>query len=472
MEREDLRKRLWPGATAGDFEHGLNAAVNKLRQALGDSANQPRYIETLPGLGYRFVAPVLTVGPAILELVPAVAPPEPSTLRRIAPWHGAVAALLVLASGSWLAFHSSPPAVKAAQFLVTPPVGYFLEGGGLRQSFALSPDGARIAYTAKDASGAFRLFLRDFSELQSRPIPDGEGAYSVVWTPDGRTLLFSAKGKLRSIAWDGAVSHVLSDTVPYFCSAIPFGQDRFLVSNHTNSGVMSSSGGRPRPIDHLYSWAQLLPGGRDFLYSAHDPHLGSLRARIAAINANDEGTEVVQADSRVQFTASLRSNGGYLVYLRGGTLLAHPFDLASRRVTAQPKAIARRVPSFGFTGAADFSVSQRGVLAYQSYVNRSQFIWVDRAGKQLSTAGPADIDASFVRLSPDGQWLAAVPFDIERGVMEIWLFDAVTGAGRKSVFGSGIRHFPVWSPDSRRLAHVTVDQGWPRLGSQFLGRGG
>src|SRR5258708_7815065 len=60
---EDLRNRLWPGATAGDFEHGLSAAVNKLRQALGDTANQPRYIETLPGLGYRFVAPTNPVRP-------------------------------------------------------------------------------------------------------------------------------------------------------------------------------------------------------------------------------------------------------------------------------------------------------------------------------------------------------------------------------------------------------------------------
>src|SRR5215813_10083263 len=48
LARETLRNRLWPGATAGDFEHGLNAAVNKLRQALGDCASQPRYVETLP----------------------------------------------------------------------------------------------------------------------------------------------------------------------------------------------------------------------------------------------------------------------------------------------------------------------------------------------------------------------------------------------------------------------------------------
>ena len=55
VSRGDLRSRLWPGATAGDFEHGLNAAVNKLRQALGDSADQPLYVETLPAHGYRFV---------------------------------------------------------------------------------------------------------------------------------------------------------------------------------------------------------------------------------------------------------------------------------------------------------------------------------------------------------------------------------------------------------------------------------
>jgi DNA-binding winged helix-turn-helix (wHTH) protein len=53
--REELQQRLWNGTTFVDFEHGLNAAINKLRQTLGDSADQPRYIETLPGRGYRFI---------------------------------------------------------------------------------------------------------------------------------------------------------------------------------------------------------------------------------------------------------------------------------------------------------------------------------------------------------------------------------------------------------------------------------
>ena len=363
-----------------------------------------------------------------------------------------------------MAFHRLPaPPVKPTQFLVAAPKGYYLEGGGVRQSFALSPDGGRIAFTAKDASGAFRLFFRDFGELESRPVVDGEGAYSVVWTPDGKMLLFTAKGKLRRIAVNADASQILSSNVPYFSSAIPFGRDRLLVSNHANSGAIPSSGGTPHPIDRLYSWGQILPGGRDLLYTIDDPQLGSLRARIAPTGGTEPGVEVVQADSRVQYTGSLHSDGGYLVYLRGGTLLAQPFDLASRRVTGDPKAVARRVPSFGFTGAADFSVSRRGVLAYQTYVNRSQFIWVDRTGKRLSNASPAEISANYVRLSPDGRWLAAVPFDIERGVPEIWLYDAVSGAGRKIIFGTDILHVPVWSPDSRRLVY-NFGHSWPRLG--------
>ena len=58
ISREDLRKRLWSSSTFVDFEHGLNKAMNRLREVLEDSADQPRFIETLPRRGYRFIAPV------------------------------------------------------------------------------------------------------------------------------------------------------------------------------------------------------------------------------------------------------------------------------------------------------------------------------------------------------------------------------------------------------------------------------
>ena len=61
VTREELRQRLWPSDTFVDFDHSLNTAINKLRDALGDGANNPRFIETLPRRGYRFIAPVRTI---------------------------------------------------------------------------------------------------------------------------------------------------------------------------------------------------------------------------------------------------------------------------------------------------------------------------------------------------------------------------------------------------------------------------
>jgi hypothetical protein len=76
VTRDELRQRLWPADTYGNFADGLNAAVKRLRQALNDSAGNPRFVETLPRLGYRFIAPVQIVdaadeGPNLIEILPA-----------------------------------------------------------------------------------------------------------------------------------------------------------------------------------------------------------------------------------------------------------------------------------------------------------------------------------------------------------------------------------------------------------------
>src|SRR3990172_912208 len=71
VTREELRERLWPADTFVDFDHSLNTAINKLREALSDSAENPRYIETLPRRGYRFLAPIEAVPkPRDLESAP------------------------------------------------------------------------------------------------------------------------------------------------------------------------------------------------------------------------------------------------------------------------------------------------------------------------------------------------------------------------------------------------------------------
>ena len=135
--REQLRERLWPTDTFVDFDHGVNTAINRLREALGDSADNPRFIETLPRRGYRFIAPVESSAP------PAqAAPPVSSTVPETLPVPAAEA---VKPSGKWKKFAWILAAALLLGLLVAANVGDFrhrLFGGQPRtpvQSIAVLP---------------------------------------------------------------------------------------------------------------------------------------------------------------------------------------------------------------------------------------------------------------------------------------------------------------------------------------------
>lgn len=115
VTREQMRRRLWGEDTFVDFDHGLNTAINKIRDALNDSASQPRYVETVSGKGYRFIAPVAQ-SPANVEppetLASAEDVPAPPVSTLLAAPHelpeasrALVRSLLLLMQGMYLAFY-------------------------------------------------------------------------------------------------------------------------------------------------------------------------------------------------------------------------------------------------------------------------------------------------------------------------------------------------------------------------------
>lgn len=131
VSREDLRQKLWPADTFVDFDHSLNTAVNKLREALGDSASSPRYVETLARRGYRFVAPVQASEPGA-PAAPAATPSElHPELEVPLPHRGLTRGLFALIQVMYLIFY------LAALFHLTQIdriTDSFLPGGG---SFAI-----------------------------------------------------------------------------------------------------------------------------------------------------------------------------------------------------------------------------------------------------------------------------------------------------------------------------------------------
>lgn len=127
VTREELRTRIWPQESFGDFDQAVNVAIAKLRTALGDSAENPRYIETLPRRGYRFIAEVALVDTAksAIEL-PVTQPDDKPTiskrLRFPLPWKiaGPIMVLVLAAFTTWILFPRKSPSPKIRSLAVLP----------------------------------------------------------------------------------------------------------------------------------------------------------------------------------------------------------------------------------------------------------------------------------------------------------------------------------------------------------------
>src|SRR5579864_661549 len=202
VTREELRNRLWPGDTYVDFDHSLNAAVRRLRDTLGDSAENPTFVETVARRGYRFLAPV-SVGPMngdratereSATVVPISAP------RRHHWWiAGAVAAvtlvLIGLVVGFFLAPH--PPAPGRITRLTANPAGDPV------RTAAISLDGRHLAFS--DETG---FYLRQIDTGETHPIalPEEMSATSISWAPDNDHVIVAlASVNRRPSLWDISV---------------------------------------------------------------------------------------------------------------------------------------------------------------------------------------------------------------------------------------------------------------------------
>jgi len=476
VSRDDIRQRLWSGATFVDFDHGLNAAMNRLRIVLGDSADQPRYIETIPGRGYRFIAPVRASLPKpVLVMTPShelaeaessmpVRLPSRTARQSWVAWVIGMAVVVALAGG-YMAIHrpqtnTLAPTLRSSIF---PPAGYALEAASSRQTFALSPEGTRLAFSAMDASGLFQTFIRDLDAVESRPLPNSIGSYTIFWAPDGRSLFTTNGGNVRRSPVDGDSYQVICDTPSLMLTGVLI-PPRLMISARSANLVVEASGGVPRTMKEFYPWPQILPDGKHLLYTVLDTQSGHHRARVVKFGELQSVKDLVETDSRTMYTPSvIKPESGYLLYVRAGNILAQAFDPRSLRIKGEPVAVISRAYSFFPSGAADFSVSDNGILAYKRYVSRSQLAWVTRAGEVVSTVGPANVNVKEARLSPDGKKIATAIFNVDRGSNEIWIVNSETGAARRAIVGPGSVDSPVWAPDSARLAFSRAFATPPKL---------
>ena len=420
VTREELRARLWRDDTFVDFEHGLNAAVNRLREALGDSAQTPRFVETLPGRGYRFLPTVER-------------PPEPE--------HGI-----------------------AVRFVVNLPPGTSLEGTAVGTVVALSPDGFHVAFVAASQGRLTRLWLRSLDALAAQPIEGTENAVSPFWSPDGRFLAFFSEGRLRKVAAQGGSPETLCDTE--FATSGTWsaaGTIHFAQFTGPKAGLwrVPASGGTPEPVrtdaGGIESWPMFLPDGRHFLFltGAYQGTRGLLH-----VGSLDEpgSRRLIPVDSRATYVA-----GGRVLFARDGALMSAPFDAARRAIDGDATPLGETVSHLRTTGSAFFSASPDGrTLVYVPLPAPTQLTWLDRAGRPAGTVGePARIFG--VRLSPDGTKAVAHVFDLRKGARDIWVDDLQRGVRSRLTTDPLDAVFPIWDPRGERIVYGSARRGPPQL---------
>jgi Tol biopolymer transport system component/DNA-binding winged helix-turn-helix (wHTH) protein len=196
VSRQELRKILWPMEPHGDHDSSLHKVVSQLRSALGDSAETPRYLETLPRIGYRFLAPVEPIHePDVAATPDELGPHRPaSDSPRRPAWNSAwlwaaAAALLLAVAATFGVWRLLPERWARGRTLVPKPLTMFI-GSELYPAF--SPDGKQVAFSWDgDNRDNFDIYVIAVTGGQARRLTHGpEEEICPAWSPDGRQIAF------------------------------------------------------------------------------------------------------------------------------------------------------------------------------------------------------------------------------------------------------------------------------------------
>jgi DNA-binding winged helix-turn-helix (wHTH) protein/Tol biopolymer transport system component len=342
VTREELQKAVWPADTFVDFDRGLNKAVNKIREALGDSADNPRFVETLPRRGYRFIAHV-DVGAGLPTAPGQVAPPEatpegepldgtkaPQGMPLQARLGGAVrepvlrtqwglraaallAMLVVGLTVGWLVWNRSRPIPELKQTRLTSNSSEIPVLSG-----AISPDGKYVAYS--DSRG---LHLKVLGTAEARTLswPPGSApgaTWNVVgWFPDGTLLLTNlVQPGGRSSAWAVSVvgenpRQLRDDAMAQAVS--PDGSRIAFTTDSPNYGreiwTMSAQGGDPQRVlaageNEFLANVQWSPEGERIAYAKGRQTPGGLVVTINTSDLKGGKPTVVVSDPLLWFSFS------------------------------------------------------------------------------------------------------------------------------------------------------------------------
>jgi hypothetical protein len=396
----------------------------------------------------------------------------------------AVIALAAVGVATWALVRSAPaPSAPVSRLLLQPAANAPLVSvGGL--DLAISPDGRRIVYLGEAGQGGRALYLRELSGLepqmiQGTELPSDYVTANPFFSWDGKSIGFSSPGKgILRVALDGGPPVKIADALSAFIGAAWGPDDAVIVAfGGLSGGLFRASAGGGHTVESLlpvkepgtfYVAPSMLPSGKAVLfYIVRQQPTPSETVAVFDLETRTQKTLVDGGANPVYATS------GHLVFARGTTLMAVPFDPIRLEVTGTPSAVLPGVRHPGLITAADYTVSRNGTLIYvpapqdsgRPVIATTTPVWVDRQGRHGGPVVATPLENPlFPRLSPDGKRLilrsGSFQGGIGTGVLSVFDLD---GRPPVPLVNTGSNLSPVWSPDGKRVFFSSNRDGVPEL---------
>jgi Tol biopolymer transport system component/DNA-binding winged helix-turn-helix (wHTH) protein len=464
VSREELRQKLWPADTFVDFDHGLNSAVARLREKLNDSAEAPRYVETVPKRGYRFIGLVEEADSSVLDTLTPVPTPkiQPGVLSRVGirSWTAVVLALVaLLLFAGWKLWqltrgHSDRP-LEIIPMAVLP--GYEVEP-------AFSRDGNQVAFREINGhrnSGIFTALVGGDSSLR---LTNSPADCCATWSPDSRQVAFvrrnESKDDIYVVPALGGIERKVYSSPRDLNPHLTWSPDGRVLAFPENDGTDTHSWITLLSLVDSTTRRLTMPPGEDRddspAFSPDGSQVAFDRESIAGVANN---VYVVSAkggeprrltfDNRPIFGLTWDADGCEVIY---SSIREGPAKLW--RVSTSG-GVPRPVAGVGLMAYSPSVPPKGNELAYRQAIGKDN-IWRITLKDSKHLSGPPNIAIAAKgrklrpNFSPDGKRIA---FESDRlGAMEIWTCnnDGRNCTQLTSLHGTaGNAH---WSPDGRHIA--------------------
>ncbi len=507
VTREQLRAALWPQDTFVDFEHGVNTAVKKLRQALKDSAEEPKFVETLPKIGYRFIVPVEWVAEphnkSVSQRVVAIAPPASTPVPAIqastpSPRGSrgrlqialvAIGLLILAAAGGYLLRQRRQE--KPKELTVIP----FTTFPGFEIGPSFSPDGNQIvfAWFGYEKEFQFDLYIKQVGQERTVQLTHHPATFlAAAWSPDSRFIAFMRQAEpdasgIYLISSLGGSERKLSNITQYEDWS-PIGlswsaDGKWLAFAKSDSSTAQADTSSEHFSIHLVNVdtteERVLPRPSPDCQHTWEPAFssdGKYLASVCVLTAGAATIYVQTPDGRQsREVAGARSSEGFsgIAWSADNLSLLYSSDQHLWRI---PLSGGKPEKLLFAQDVESVAVARTGDRLAYAQVHHPGSIWqlelpsegkAKGAATKLISSSRGDAGA---RISPDGKSIAFQSW--RSGNPELWLCDrdASNPVQLTSFEGPQIGE-PSWSPDSRRIVFDVRVSGTAQLYELDIGGG-